>query len=128
MTLLERAVVQVAAALESMGIDYMIVGGIANAVWGVPRATIDVDGTVAVENPGLSAAIDGLAGLFKTAVPDPDAFVPSNESASPRHGRRHPDSTSSSRCCRSNAMRFCAQRVWCSAIASCASSRPKISC
>jgi hypothetical protein len=75
MTLLERAVVEIAAALESMRIDYMVVGGIANAVWGDPRATIDVDVTVAVENPGLSAAIAGLGRLFKAAVPDPDAFV-----------------------------------------------------
>jgi hypothetical protein len=75
MTLLERAVVEIAAALDSMTIDYMIVGGIANAVWGEPRATIDVDVTVVVENPGLSAAIAGLSRLFSTAVPDPDAFV-----------------------------------------------------
>jgi hypothetical protein len=75
MTLLERAVVEIAAALESMRIDYMIVGGIANAVWGEPRATIDVDVTVAVEHPGLSAAIAGLGRLFNTSVPDPDAFV-----------------------------------------------------
>jgi hypothetical protein len=34
MTRLERAVVEIAAALESMRIDYMIVGGIAHAVWG----------------------------------------------------------------------------------------------
>src|SRR5882762_10150665 len=75
MTRLEQAVVEIAAALESLTIDYMIVGGIANAVWGEPRATIDVDVTVAVENPGMAAAIAGLGGLFKTAVPDPDAFV-----------------------------------------------------
>jgi len=75
MTRLERAVVEIAAALESMTIDYMIVGGISNAVWGEPRATIDVDVTVAVENPDLSAAIAGLGRVFTTAVPDPDAFV-----------------------------------------------------
>ena len=38
----------------------MIVGGIANAVWGEPRATIDVDVTVSVENPDLSTAIADL--------------------------------------------------------------------
>jgi hypothetical protein len=75
MTALERAVVDIAAALESLRIDYMIVGGIANAILGEPRATIDVDVTVVVENPALSAAIAGLGLLFKTAVPDPDAFV-----------------------------------------------------
>jgi hypothetical protein len=75
MTSLDRAVVQIATALESMGIDYMIVGGIANAVWGEPRATIDVDVTVAVENPDMPAAIAGLGRSFSVAVPDPDAFV-----------------------------------------------------
>lgn len=75
MTLIERAVVEIAAALESMKIDYMIVGGIANAVWGEPRATIDVDVTVTVENLDLSATIAGLGRVFKTAVSDPDAFV-----------------------------------------------------
>ena len=54
MTLLERAVVEIATALESMKIDYIVVGGIANAVWGEPRATIDVDVTVLVENPRTS--------------------------------------------------------------------------
>jgi len=49
------AVVEVATALESLKIDYMVVGGIANAVWGEPRATIDVDVTVVVETPGLPA-------------------------------------------------------------------------
>jgi nucleotidyltransferase AbiEii toxin of type IV toxin-antitoxin system len=53
----------------------MIVGGIANAVWGEPRATIDIDVTVSVENPDLSTAIADLERLFKAAVPDPDAFV-----------------------------------------------------
>ena len=75
MTLLERAVVEIAAVLESMRIDYMIVGGIANAVWGEPRATIDVDVTVVVENPGLSAAIAGLGRSFNAAVPDPQTLV-----------------------------------------------------
>lgn len=36
----------ITVALESLQIDYAIVGGIANAIWGEPRATIDVDVTV----------------------------------------------------------------------------------
>jgi hypothetical protein len=75
MTALERAVAEIVAALESLSIDYMIVGGIANAIWGEPRATIDVDVTVAVENPDLAAAIAGLGRRFAAAVPDPEAFV-----------------------------------------------------
>lgn len=38
----------ITVALESLQIDYAIVGGIANAIWGEPRATIDVDVTVSV--------------------------------------------------------------------------------
>jgi hypothetical protein len=75
MTALERAVVSIAAALDSLHIDYMIVGGIANAILGEPRATIDVDVTVAVENPDLAQAIAGLGRLFTAAVPEPEAFV-----------------------------------------------------
>ena len=43
MTPLDRAVHDITRALESLGIAYAIIGGIANAVWGEPRATIDVD-------------------------------------------------------------------------------------
>lgn len=75
MTALEQAVVDISAALELAGIDYMIVGGIANAIWGEPRATVDVDVTVAVDNPELSATVERLAHSFHAAVPDPEAFV-----------------------------------------------------
>jgi hypothetical protein len=75
MTALERAVVEVASALESMKIDYIVVGGIANAVWGEARATIDVDVTVVVENPDIASAVAMLTRSFKSAIPDPEAFV-----------------------------------------------------
>jgi hypothetical protein len=38
MTPLARAVGDVTRLLESLNIEYAIVGGIANAVWGEPRA------------------------------------------------------------------------------------------
>jgi Nucleotidyltransferase of unknown function (DUF6036) len=75
MTALERAVVEIADALEAMAVEYMIVGGIANAIWGEPRATIDVDVTVAVANPRMATTISALVKAFTAAVPDPDAFV-----------------------------------------------------
>jgi hypothetical protein len=46
MTPLDHAVRDITLALESLGIPY-IIGGIANAVRVEPRATIDVDVTVA---------------------------------------------------------------------------------
>src|SRR6266545_2094552 len=48
MTLLDRAVHEISSVLESLHIPYMVIGGIANAIWGEPRATVDVDVTVSV--------------------------------------------------------------------------------
>jgi hypothetical protein len=31
------------SALEQNGIDYAVCGGLAMAVWGAPRATVDID-------------------------------------------------------------------------------------
>ena len=49
MTPLDHAVRDITRVLESLRIAYAIIGGIANAVWGEPRATIDVDVTIAVD-------------------------------------------------------------------------------
>jgi len=40
---LDAIVAEVAGALNKAGIRYMVIGGIANAVWGKPRATTDID-------------------------------------------------------------------------------------
>src|SRR5262245_24497386 len=71
MTSLENAVVQIAALFESEHIEYMIVGGIANAIWGEPRATIDVDVEIAVENADIDKTIGIVARAFDVAIDDP---------------------------------------------------------
>jgi hypothetical protein len=75
MTPLDRAVRDIARALESLRIAYAVVGGIANAVWGEPRATIDVDVTVAVDEADLPTTVPAIARSFQVPVPDPVAFV-----------------------------------------------------
>jgi Nucleotidyl transferase of unknown function (DUF2204) len=75
MTPLDRAVHDITQALESLHIDYAIVGGIANAVWGEPRATIDVDVTVSVPEEDLSRTIPTIGARFRPAVSDPVLFV-----------------------------------------------------
>lgn len=40
--------------LESNGVPYVIMGGIAVSIWAIPRATYDVDLTLAVDEPGLN--------------------------------------------------------------------------
>jgi hypothetical protein len=75
MTPLDRAVHDIAGVLDSLRIGYAIVGGIANAIWGEPRATIDVDVTVSVADEDLSTTVPRIIGRFGPAVADPVAFV-----------------------------------------------------
>lgn len=60
MTGLERTLIQVVRFLDDNGVPYMVIGGIANLVWGVPRATIDVD-MVFAQLPYEKKAIDRAA-------------------------------------------------------------------
>jgi hypothetical protein len=46
--------------LESNGVPYVVMGGIAVSIWAIPRATFDVDLTLAVDD-------EGLAGFFRLA-------------------------------------------------------------
>ena len=75
MTPLDWAIHAITKVLESLHIDYAVVGGIANAVWGEPRATIDVDVTVSVEHDDLSGTVAAIAAQFRTPVADAGAFV-----------------------------------------------------
>jgi hypothetical protein len=75
MTALDRAISAIARVLESLHVDYAIVGGIANAVWGEPRATVDVDVAVSVENDVMPRTVEAIAQHFRTPVADRAAFV-----------------------------------------------------
>ena len=72
---LTRALAALHEAFAQLGIPYMVIGGLANAEWGVPRATLDVDVTVWVEEEGLPAAVSALCDRFRCLVGDPAAFV-----------------------------------------------------
>jgi hypothetical protein len=58
-----------AAALEQAGVSYALVGGLAVAVWGVPRATQDID--LLVPGDALPGALDVAArlGFVTRALP-----------------------------------------------------------
>ncbi len=75
MTDLESALVALAAVLERARIPYMVIGGLANAVWGEPRATLDIDVTVWVDEPGIAAAVASLSEAFRPLTGDPVGFV-----------------------------------------------------
>ncbi len=75
MTDQETALVGIASLLETNRIPYMVIGGLANAVWGEPRATLDINVTVWVEDPAIAALIEELEDGFRVLAGDPVAFV-----------------------------------------------------
>ena len=58
-----------------MGIPYMIIGGMANAVWGEPRATLHIDATVWVSYDQISETILILERIFQPLVSHPREFI-----------------------------------------------------
>lgn len=75
MTRFEEALLSIAGSLEEAAIPYMVIGGVANLFWGVPRTTLDVDVTVWVEEAEIPGFIQRLAGAFRLLPDDPIEFV-----------------------------------------------------
>ncbi|MDA8066525.1 MAG: hypothetical protein M0031_13660 [Thermaerobacter sp.] len=75
MNCLERALAELVDFLEAHGIPYMLIGGIANLVWGEARLTRDIDVTVLVEESEVAAFIAEVALRFRVLPPDPLPFV-----------------------------------------------------
>lgn len=75
MTAHEATLAGIARLLEELAVPYAVIGGLANAIWGEPRSTLDVDVTVRVEEGRLARVIEQLAGRFHSLVSDARAFV-----------------------------------------------------
>ncbi|MDP3723544.1 MAG: hypothetical protein Q8R91_08620 [Candidatus Omnitrophota bacterium] len=75
MNALEQAVGALARFLDERRIPYMVIGGIANLVWGEPRATLDVDATVLVEETAWPALLRDLRRTFHVLPKKPLEFL-----------------------------------------------------
>ena len=42
----EEALHELSTNLKEAHVPYMIIGGLANAIWGYPRSTLDIDVTI----------------------------------------------------------------------------------
>jgi hypothetical protein len=73
MTAQEEALSELCATLDEVHLPYMLVGGQANAIWGEPRATLDIDVTVWADEQ--AGAVSTLAAHFRALVDDPSGFV-----------------------------------------------------
>ncbi len=69
------AVDEVSEYLNNHGIKFFIIGGIANAIWGQPRATQDADFKIIVGRRLISELVALLGQKFKFRVADPLAFA-----------------------------------------------------
>ena len=75
MTSQEATLVSLVRLLEQHQIDYMIIGGIANAVWGEPRATLDIDVTISADTADALRIATLLESDFRVLASDPAPFV-----------------------------------------------------
>ena len=72
---LQRALVELTSFLDHHQVPYMIIGGIANLVWGEPRSTLDVDATVLVEETKWPELLKELGRTFTILPKDPLAIL-----------------------------------------------------
>ena len=75
MTKLESALVEVAAILQDLKIPYMLIGGLAAAVWGAGRSTLDADFSLWVEPDSLQEIVRHLCTRLHAIPADPFSFV-----------------------------------------------------
>lgn len=75
MKTLENNLVKLARTLSDNGIPYMIIGGMANAVWGEPRATLDIDATIWVNDAEVERFISTVESEFRCLVSNPLDFI-----------------------------------------------------
>ena len=75
MTEPERGLLELARLLDRREIPYMVIGGLANAVWGQPRATLDIDVTIWAPLREVDSLMAYLEPAFVPVMDDPARFV-----------------------------------------------------
>lgn len=75
MNILEQSLKQVTAFLKREHIPYMLIGGMANMVWGKPRLTQDLDLCLLCRDENTPGFIEKLKKKFKLLPADPASFL-----------------------------------------------------
>lgn len=70
-----EALREVVEFLDEHALRYVVIGGIANAVWGRPRATLDADLKVMIGDRTISEFVKLFRTRFGFRVDDPTAFA-----------------------------------------------------
>lgn len=75
MSSLEQALVRLARFLKAKKIPYMVIGGVANLFWGVPRTTLDIDITIQVKEDSRKRLASEIKHQYHLRVKNPVAFI-----------------------------------------------------
>jgi hypothetical protein len=70
-----EALHEVKTFLDRNGVQHLVIGGIANAVWGRPRATRDADFKVLLGEQSIDEFVALISTKFQFRINDPVAFV-----------------------------------------------------
>lgn len=70
-----QALAEIRTFLVQHDIRHVVIGGIANAIWGRPRGTLDADLKVLLGDLGIQEFVELLGGVFRFRVTDPLSFV-----------------------------------------------------
>jgi len=72
---LDAVLAEVASALNTAVVDYMVIGGIAGIAWGIRRGTFDIDFTVALDASEMPRLLDILGTSVAASPADPVDFA-----------------------------------------------------
>ncbi|MBN2379804.1 nucleotidyltransferase [candidate division WOR-3 bacterium] len=75
MNSLEDTLIRLVGLLKKTDIPYMVIGGLANAVWGEPRSTLDIDITIQASKDDTKKLIEHLKKLCHPRITDSEEFV-----------------------------------------------------
>lgn len=70
-----EALKEISLFLDRFGYRHAVIGGVANAIWGQPRATLDADFKVVLGERSLNDLVQVLTQQFRSRVSDPEDFV-----------------------------------------------------
>jgi hypothetical protein len=71
----ENALSDITDLFDRHEISYMVIGGLANARWGRPRATLDIDITVWAPGPGINTILALLQKDYIPLIENPVDFI-----------------------------------------------------
>lgn len=75
LSLFEKTLGDLSTIFQNGRVLYMIIGGLANAIWGNPRATLDIDVTIWAVDDQVETIVSMLKKKFQILVESPLEFI-----------------------------------------------------